>query len=71
MARHITAGIDIGTSEVKVVIAEEVISGNERVPKIIGVGVSETKGLREGYVVYQLGAARGIRAAIAHAQNIS
>ena len=43
------SGIDIGNSQVKVVIAK--ISGDTLRPEIIGFGVSISNGLRRGVVV--------------------
>ncbi|MFZ2500667.1 MAG: cell division protein FtsA [Minisyncoccia bacterium] len=52
MARRIATGIDIGTYQVKVVIVEEVAdkSGGRQL-RIIGTGLAESKGLRNGYIV--------------------
>jgi len=52
MARRIATGIDIGTHQVKVVIAEVVqTKSGSTYPKILGTGLSESKGLRHGYIV--------------------
>jgi len=52
MARRIATGIDIGTHQVKVVIAEIVQNkGGGVYPKVLGTGLSESKGLRHGYIV--------------------
>lgn len=52
MARRIATGIDIGTHQVKVVIAEVAqTKGGGAYPKILGTGISESKGLRHGYIV--------------------
>tara|TARA_B100000745_G_C20154618_1_gene395636 strand:+ start:5171 stop:6343 length:1173 start_codon:yes stop_codon:yes gene_type:complete len=52
MARRIATGIDIGTHQVKVVIAEVAqTKGGSTYPKILGTGISESKGLRHGYIV--------------------
>src|SRR3989344_3901714 len=49
MSAHITTGIDIGTYEVRAVVAEH---ENERGPfKVLGTGRSESKGLRHGYII--------------------
>lgn len=44
---RITAGIDIGTYQTKVVVIEEASDG----PRVIGTGVAKTRGIRQGYVV--------------------
>ncbi|MES2225926.1 MAG: cell division protein FtsA [Patescibacteria group bacterium] len=51
MARRIATGIDIGTHQTKVVVVEEVQSPEGPVIRIIGTGMSETGGMRHGYVV--------------------
>jgi cell division protein FtsA len=50
MARQFAVGIDIGTSHIKTVIAEEVMAGGKLLPKISGVGMAESKGLQHGYI---------------------
>lgn len=51
MARRIATGIDIGTHQTKVVVVERVDTPEGTVMRIIGTGLSETQGLRHGYVV--------------------
>jgi cell division protein FtsA len=51
MARRIATGIDIGTSQVKVVVIEEVRGPAGSLPQVIGTGLVESRGLRHGYVV--------------------
>jgi cell division protein FtsA len=52
MARRIATGIDIGTYQVKVVVVEETSDARgARVLRILGTGLSESKGLRHGYIV--------------------
>ena len=46
MAKKISVGIDIGTYQIKVVVAEQ--SNNKDSPNIIGTGFAESKGLRHG-----------------------
>src|SRR4051812_9140882 len=50
MARNIITGIDVGTYNVKVVIADAREKTEKGYPKIIGVGMAESRGLRHGYV---------------------
>ena len=67
MARRIATGIDIGTHQVKVVIAEVVqTKSGSTYPKILGTGLSESKGLRHGYIVNIADVSRSV--AEAHAQ---
>jgi cell division protein FtsA len=67
MKKH-TVGIDIGTYEIKVVVAE---ASNERgvLPKIISYGQAESKGMRHGYILNQADVIRSIKKAIAQAQK--
>lgn len=70
MARkRIATGIDIGTSSVKVVIAE--YQDNEAMPLVLGTGISESKGLRHGYVVNAKEVSDSIRNAVAQAEKAS
>lgn len=74
MARHIATGIDIGTFQVKAVIAEETLREDGRgkaMPQIIGTGASESKGLHHGYIVNQSEVARSVRAAVSQAEKES
>jgi cell division protein FtsA len=63
----IAVGIDIGTYQVKVVISQH--QDGSQMPKIIGVGFSESKGLRHGYIINQTDAVRSIRKAIRQAEK--
>ena len=63
----IAVGIDIGTYQVKVVISQH--QEGQQMPKIIGVGFSESKGLRHGYIINQTDAIRSIRKAIRQAEK--
>lgn len=69
MARNITAGIDIGTHHVKVVIAESVTGKSRSVPTIIGTGFSGSRGLRHGYIVNQVDTSRSIATAVRQAEK--
>lgn len=60
-------GIDIGSHSVRVVIAE--YTPGEGLPRIIGTGKSESRGLRRGYIIAVTDAVRSIRAAIAEAEE--
>jgi cell division protein FtsA len=73
VARIITTGIDIGTSTVKVVVAELIRErGKDRaVPKIIATGVAEARGLRHGYVMSVSDAARSVAAAVRQAEKVA
>ncbi len=81
MSRQTITGIDIGTYQVKVVIAEagnraegrgkNGDGGGRGLPRVIGVGVAESKGLRHGYIVNVREVAESVRAAIAEAERRS
>lgn len=49
MIRNISIGIDMGSTMTRIVVAE--FLKGEKNPRIIGIGESETKGIRHGYVV--------------------
>ena len=76
MSRSLITGIDIGTSHVKVVIA----NGQERnekgtkiegknFPKIIGIGMMESRGLRHGYIVNIQDVVASIKQAVLEAEK--
>lgn len=71
MARSIITGIDIGTHQIKVVVA----SGEERnekgFPKILGIGVAESRGLRHGYILSPQDVALSIKQAVSEAEKRS
>src|SRR5665213_1341826 len=71
MARRIATGIDIGTHQTKVVVVEAV-SGTDGIElQIIGTGLSDTQGLRHGYVVDAADAAASVRTAKAQAESMT
>jgi len=71
MSRHITTGIDIGSYQVKVVIAEADNSAAGKRPKILGTGISESRGIRHGYVINTGDAVKSVRRAIDQAEKSS
>lgn len=80
MSRNITVGIDIGTYQVKVVVAElsneqgrdtSTQSGNKTVTRIIGTGIAESKGLRHGYIIHSNDVTDSIRTAVKNAEKAS
>jgi cell division protein FtsA len=70
-ARRIATGIDIGTHQTKVVVVEQIAGENGPELHIIGTGLSETQGLRHGYVVDAADAAATVRAAKAQAESMT
>lgn len=71
MARKITAGIDIGSHHVKVVIAESIPSRQQTLPVIIGSGFAQSRGLRHGYIINQSDTSRSIVSAVRQAEKVA
>jgi cell division protein FtsA len=73
MARRIATGIDIGTYQVKLVVVEELIDPRTkaRTTRILGTGLAESKGLRQGYIVNTEEVAASIREAKAQAESVA
>ncbi len=71
MMRNITVGIDIGTYQVKVVVAELVKENNKNVTKILGTGIKESKGLRHGYIINGADVTSSIQTAVRLAEKTS
>jgi len=69
MTRHIAVGIDIGSYQIKVVVAESDPQTNT--PRIIGTGIAESKGLRHGYIMNASEVVRSIKKAAAQAEKTS
>ncbi|MFZ2522485.1 MAG: cell division protein FtsA [Minisyncoccia bacterium] len=71
MMRNITAGIDIGTYQVKVVISEQVKENGKNITKILGTGFTESKGLRHGYIINSDDVTDSIKTAVKMAEKTS
>lgn len=69
MPRSIVTGIDIGTFNTKVVIAHGSERNEKGMPKILGVGMAESRGLRHGYIVNLPDVSESIRMALAEAEK--
>jgi cell division protein FtsA len=70
MSEHIITGIDVGTFHVKVAIARvPKNAGSNTKPEIIGTGLSESRGLRSGYIMHDADVARSIKSAIIQAEK--
>ena len=69
MSKNIITGIDIGTYHVKVVIADAGEKNEKGLPKIIGAGISDSHGLRHGYVTNVKDVAESIKQAVALAEE--
>src|SRR5271163_3832901 len=63
---NIVTGIDIGTYHVKVVIAE-LAEDSKSLPRILGTGYAESRGLRHGYIISRGEVARSVAAATSQA----
>jgi len=70
MAQHYVTGIDVGTFQVKVVIATDTKESNG-IPQIIGTGYAESRGLRNGYIINESDVIRSVRNAVAQAEKAS
>lgn len=55
----------------KVVIAEEIRANGNTAPKIIGTGVSESKGLHHGYITNQSEVSKSVRSAVLQAEKMA
>jgi cell division protein FtsA len=71
MLRNITIGIDIGTYQVKVVVAELVKENGKNVTKILSTGLVESKGLRHGYIINTADVTASIESAVQIAEKTS
>lgn len=70
MSDHIVAGIDVGTYQVKVVVAKVAKRGKDRsLPHILGTGYAESRGLRNGYIINESDVIRSVRSAVLQAEK--
>lgn len=70
MADRTITGIDVGTYQVKVVIACQSKKESPRSqPNIIGTGFAESRGMRHGYIINESNVVKSVRAAVAQAQK--
>ncbi|MEK7646613.1 MAG: cell division protein FtsA [Patescibacteria group bacterium] len=69
MSRSIITGIDVGTHSIKVVIAHAREKTDRGLPRIIAAVMTESKGLRHGYITNVQEAAESIRRAVALAEE--
>ncbi len=70
MKQSIAVGIDIGTTHTRVVVCEHEASDSV-LPRVLGVGVAVSKGLRHGYIINHAEAAESLKKAVADAQRES
>lgn len=71
IGKKIVTGIDIGTSHIKVVIAEYSPKNPSAIPHILGTGAALSKGLRHGYIINKSDTGRSIRAALHQAEKVA
>lgn len=71
MMRNIAVGIDIGTYQVKVVVAELVKESGKNTTRIIGTGMAESKGMRHGYIINNADVTASIETAVRIAEKNS
>lgn len=72
MSHSYVTGIDVGTYHVKVVIAREPESVDQKsLPQIVGTGFAESRGLRNGYIINEVDVVRSVRNAVAQAEKAS
>lgn len=69
MSSRITTGIDVGTYEVRVVVAE--YNSENSLPTILGTGRAESKGLRHGYTINTTDVTRSVSLALRQAEKSS
>jgi cell division protein FtsA len=69
MSRKLAVGIDVGTYQIKVVVATQ----NERDhgAQILGTGYAHSRGIRHGYIINYSDLTRALRTAIAQAEKAS
>lgn len=67
--KNIAVGIDIGTYQTRVVVAESATEGERELPKVIGVGFAESRGLQRGHVLSQIDAIKSVKQALSQASR--
>ncbi|MBI2096433.1 MAG: cell division protein FtsA [Candidatus Taylorbacteria bacterium] len=70
MAKKTSVGIDIGTYKIKVMVCQA--EKSDRVlPRVVGTGSAESKGLRHGYIVNPSEVSKSIMQAVEQAEKVS
>lgn len=70
MADRTITGIDVGTYQVKVVVARQSKKTGPRTPPhIIGTGFAESHGMRHGYIINESNVVKSVRSAVTQAQE--
>jgi len=69
MSRLVSVGIDIGTYHIKVVAAESPEKNSRSLPRVVGCGFAESKGLRHGYIVNDADTIGSVKHALRQAEK--
>ncbi len=69
MSRNIAVGIDVGTYQIKVVVAA--MRESEHRPAVLGIGYAQSRGIRHGYIINSGDLVRALRVAIHQAEKAS
>ncbi len=69
MQRSVATGIDVGTTSVKIVIAEYARKERGSEKRVIGLGAAESLGLRHGHITDAGHVSRSVRQALAYAER--
>ena len=69
MAKKTAVGIDIGTHQIKVVVATQ--DTRDLKVHVLGTGMAQSRGIRHGYVINKAEIAKTLRVAIAQAEKAS
>lgn len=67
--KRIITGVDVGTHTVRVVITEH--TQGMGLPRILGMGKAESRGLRHGYIINIADATKSIRVAVLEAEQMA
>lgn len=71
MSQRYAVGIDVGTYQIKVVVVEADRDIKEGLPRIIGTGIAESRGLRYGYIINGSDVTASVRKAVQAAEKSS
>lgn len=71
MSHNIAIGIDIGTYQIKVVVASNDGENDTGLPRIMGAGFAESRGMRHGYIINHSDVTKSLRRAISQAEKTS
>lgn len=67
---NIITGIDVGTHQIKVAVVRAPQNSKERsMPQLVGTGIADSRGMRNGYIVNEQDVVRSIKTAVAQAEK--